>query len=52
VKVHIGFLASITISLLYHKDQIVHGLANANVASFVAASFIVQPFNANAVVLA
>jgi hypothetical protein len=52
VKVHVGFLASITISLLYHKDQIVHGLANANTASFVAASFIVQSFNANAIVLA
>jgi len=39
-------------SVLCHKDQVVHGIANANTASFVAASFIVQPFNANAVVLA
>jgi hypothetical protein len=50
--VHVGFSASITIVVLIHKDQIVHGIANANTASFVATSFIVQPFNANAVVLA
>ena len=52
IIVIVGTKASITISLLYHNDHKDHGLAKVNVALLLAASLIVPPESANALVLA
>lgn len=46
-----GAVASIIIALLYHNDHAPHTAGKVNVALFVATSFIVHPFNTNALVL-
>lgn len=47
-----GGVASIIIFLLYHNEYCAHGVANVNVAGFIAVSVIVHASNTNAVVLA
>ena len=46
----VGFIPSITMSLLWPNEPAVLGETSVNVASFPAASLIVPLFNANALV--